>query len=183
MHQKEIQEENKTSIIMDIYKLDVLMHEYLLHLEERPREQWKIQNNTLSLLLNGISSKNPKDESVLKTLRNNQAHITEQFSRIISLHEDPDSKKDVDFFRKINKHLQSRIELGSQNMIRHSVQLYQRSQKDLINIHKRMGWLLIRSFRMQRKLSAPEILIFRSLQREMMNWASSAKHLTKWSHA
>lgn len=143
MHQKEIQEENKTSIIMDIFKLDVLMHEYLLHLEERPREQWKIQNNTLSLLLNGISSKNPKDESALKTIRNNQAHITEQFSRIISLHEDPDSKKDVDFFRKINKHLQSRIELGSQNMIRHSVQLYQRSQKDLINIHKRMGWLLI----------------------------------------
>ena len=143
MHQKEIQEENKTSIIMDIFKLDVLMHEYLLHLEERPREQWKIQNNTLFLLLNGISSKNPKDESALKTIRNNQAHITEQFSRIISLHEDPDSNKDVDFFRKINKHLQSRIELGSHNMIRHSVQLHQRSQKDLINIHKRMSWLLI----------------------------------------
>ena len=131
MHQKEIQEENKTSIIMDIFKLDALMHEYLLHLEERPIEQWKIQNNTLSLVLNEISFKTPKDESALKTLRNNQAHMTEQFNRLISLHEDPNSKNDSDFFRKINDHLQSRIELSSQNMIRHSVQLYQKSQKDL----------------------------------------------------
>ncbi len=119
------------------------MHEYLLHLEERPREQWVIQNNTLSLLLKGISFKNPKDERALKTLRNNQANITEQFDRIISLQEDPNSKKDIDFFSKLNGHLQSRIEMGSQNMIRHSVQLYQRSQKDLINTQKKMGWFLI----------------------------------------
>lgn len=143
VRQKEIQDKNTASIIVNIFKLDVLMHEYLLHLEERPKEQWKIQNNTLSLLLNGISFKNSKDESVLKTLRNNQAHITAQFSRLISLHEDPDAKKDSDFLRKLNRHLQSRIELGSQNMIRHSVQLHQRSQKDLTNTQKKMGWFLV----------------------------------------
>ena len=143
MRQKEIQGENITSIFTDIFKLDVLMHEYLLHLEERPREQWVIQNNTLSLLLKGISFKNPKDERALKTLRNNQANITEQFDRMISLQEDPNSKKDIDFFSKLNGHLQSRIEMGSQNMIRHSVQLYQRSQKDLFNTQKKMGWFLI----------------------------------------
>ena len=143
MRQKEIQDKNITSVIVDIFKLDVLMHEYLLHLEERPREQWKIQNNTLSLSLNGISLNNPKDESALKTLRNNLAHINAQFSRLISLHEDPDAKKDIDFLRKLDEHLQSRIELGSQNMIRHSIQLHQRSQKDLTGTQKRMGWFLI----------------------------------------
>ncbi len=143
IHQKEIQDTIITSAIVNIFKLDVLMHEYLLHLEERPREQWNIQNKALSLLLNEISFNNLKDESTLKTLRKNQAHITVHFGRMVSLHEDPDYEKNDAFFKKIYKLLQSRIELGSQNMIRHSVQLHQRSQKDLFITHKRLSWFLI----------------------------------------
>lgn len=105
-------------LVKEMSEFNILVFEYMLHHEERPRTQARLKYDSIARLLKREEFEYPEEQAILAKIRQNYEHIGYAFSHIIAVYESPKfSKKEIDLFLELEQRLQGSILLKSQQVI------------------------------------------------------------------
>lgn len=125
-------------IARGVFELNIITYEYLLHHEERMKEQWQLRHGSLTELLRGMEFKRP---DMWERISKDHEDIKALFSQLVSIYERHGNRREI--LNELQERVIGQMLVKSQAMVSSAFQLTQASHADIDVAQKRITLLLM----------------------------------------
>ncbi len=107
----EVFEQSKTvnNIVGEVFELNIVTNDYLLHHEERAQAQWQLRYSSLAQILTEVEAKYPEEELLDRVIQNH-AELQPLFSQLVTSYVGEDSSE-------LEQRLASQLAVKTQTMV------------------------------------------------------------------
>ena len=134
-----------SKIIKETAELKVIEDEYLLHPEERAKQQWQMKYGSLTDLIKKLKFKNSENAVLFNIISTNHKRIKKIFLEVADLYENNKTKEksrsSLDY--ELKDRLISILLESSQKMVSASFNLHSNIERKLIKIQQKIGRLVL----------------------------------------
>ena len=132
-------EESRTAdaIVTGVFELNMLMNDYLLHVEERSKEQWQSRYNTLAELINADIFHEQEEQEFLEELQKCQTSIKTIFTKIIT------GREEGSISNELEERLASQLWVKSQTMVSIAFELGEETHGELLEQQQALSILAV----------------------------------------
>lgn len=127
-------------IATSMHDLNGLAYSYLLHREERPREQFLAEHERVTRLLGDIRAGDSRQQQLLKSMRRNSTSVRESFLRLVSsgpqVGDDP-------LFREADERLAGRMLTRSRAVVSDALRLENLTDDEITVTQRRTNTLVL----------------------------------------
>jgi PAS domain S-box-containing protein len=130
-------------IITSMYELNNFARSYMLHHEERPKQQFLLEYDSITRLITGIRSGNPDEQQDLENIHHNLESVRNIFLKLVSNYERLDSRENTALREEVEERLAGQILIRSRDGVSQALQLKNRIDGKISKTQGRINTLIL----------------------------------------
>ena len=126
-------------IVKDVFELNIVTYDYLMHHDERPKMQWQSKNDSITMLLTQASEKfkDPEEKTIIENMHQTHESLAAIFSLLVTTHEEHTSNGEINTtFLELEKRLTSQLTIKSQTMVSYAFNLSEISRAKVVTVQE-----------------------------------------------